>query len=236
MARAVDSWPHDPGAFTQGLVIHDGRLFESTGIAGVDGQSDVREVVLDTGRPGRRTILPDEQFGEGLAALGGRLYQLTWLSEAGHVYDPATLTRVGGFRYAGEGWGLAADGRNLYMSNGTDRVRVVDPADFRVRRTIAVTEGGIPVPALNEVEWIRGELWANVLETDLIARIEPATGHVVGWVDLARLLTSAEQADVAARGGVANGIAFDSAGNRVLVTGKHWPRLFALELLEVTGH
>ncbi|MEO8561660.1 MAG: glutaminyl-peptide cyclotransferase [bacterium] len=226
LARAVRRWPHDSVAFTQGLVVHDGRLLESTGI---EGHSGVREVEARTGRVLRRTDLPGSEFGEGIAVLGERMYQLTWKSGRGRVYDARTLAPIDSFAYEGEGWGLASDGVSLYLSDGTSRIRVIDAAGFRVLHTIQVTEGGRPVWALNELEWVRGELWANVYQTDLVARIDPVSGHVVGWIDLARLLSPEERSAVTARGGVANGIAYDSVAGAVLVTGKYWPYLVQLD-------
>jgi YVTN family beta-propeller protein len=226
-ARATASWPHDSAAYTQGLLVTDGRLLESTGIT---GQSTVREVDLETGRVLRAHALPRHHFGEGIAVVGDRLYQLTWKAGQGYVYDVASLTPVDSFAYRGEGWGLASDGTSLYMSDGGSDIRVLDPATRQVTRTIPVSEAGRRVHALNELEWIDGELWANVYQTDWIARIDPATGQVRRWLHVGRLLTDAERRRVQARQGVANGIAWDSARRRVLVTGKHWPRLFALAL------
>lgn len=225
--HVIRSWPHDTAAYTQGLAIYRGRLLESTGLL---GKSEVREVDVATGSVRRRVALPTTDFGEGIAAVSDRLYQLTWRGGRGHVYDPATLTPIDSFAYTGEGWGLATDGRILYMSDGTSRIRVVDPTEFRELRTIQVRERDSTVWMLNELEWVRGELWANVYETDLIARIDPTTGRVVGWIDVGNLLTSAQRQDVAKRGGVANGIAFDSVRNRLFVTGKRWPRLFEIDL------
>jgi len=225
--RVIHSWPHDTAAYTQGLAIYRGRLLESTGLL---GRSEVRDVDVSTGSVRRRVALLANEFGEGITVVDDRLYQLTWRGGRGHVYNPATLAPVDSFTYAGEGWGLTTDGRVLYMSDGTSRIRVVDPAGFRELRTIQVRERDSTVWMLNELEWVRGELWANVYETDLIARIDPTTGHVVGWIDLGHLLTSAERQDVTTRGGVANGIAFDSVRNRVYVTGKLWPRLFEIDV------
>ena len=224
-ARVIRSFPHDTAAYTQGLAFYRGHLLESTGRLAL---SDVREVELTTGRVRRRTALPATEFGEGIAVVGDRIYQLTWQGGRGHVYDAATLTPIDSFTYAAEGWGLATAGRTLYMSDGTSRIRVVDPAGFHEQRTIQVRERDSTVWMLNELEWVRGELWANVYETDLIARIDPGTGHIVGWIDVGNLLTATERADVARGGGVANGIAFDSVTNRVFVTGKLWPRLFEI--------
>lgn len=231
-ARVIRSLPHDTAAYTQGLAFYRGRLLESTGRL---GQSDVREVDVTTGSARRRVALAGTEFGEGITVVRDRLYQLTWRGGRGHVYDPATLTPIDSFAYAGEGWGLATDGRVLYMSDGTSRIRVMDPAGFRELRTIHVRERDSTVWMLNELEWVRGELWANVYQTDLIARIDPATGRVVGWIDVGNLLTAAERQDVTKRGGVANGIAFDAASNRLVVTGKLWPRLFEIEAAGIQG-
>jgi glutaminyl-peptide cyclotransferase len=229
--RVIHSWPHDTAAYTQGLAICRGQLLESTGLL---GRSEVRDVDVPTGSVRRKVTLPANEFGEGITAVGDRLYQLTWRGGRGHVYNPATLSPIDSFTYAGEGWGLTTDGRLLYMSDGTSRIRVVDPAGFHEQRTIQVRERDSTVWMLNELEWVRGELWANVYQTDLVARIDPTTGHVVGWIDLGNLLTAAERQDVTTRGGVANGIAFDSARNRVFVTGKLWPRLFEVDMGSVT--
>jgi glutaminyl-peptide cyclotransferase len=201
-------------------------LLESTGRL---GQSDVREVDAATGEVRRRIALPTTEFGEGIAVVRDRLYQLTWKGGRGHVYDAATLAPIDSFTYTGEGWGLATDGRVLYMSDGTSRIRVVDPTGFRELRRFQVRERDSTVWMLNELEWVRGELWANVYQTDLIARIDPATGQVVGWIDVGNLLTASERRDVTRRGGIANGIAFDSVGNRLFVTGKLWPRIFQID-------
>jgi glutamine cyclotransferase len=229
--RVIHSWPHDTAAYTQGLAIYRGRLLESTGLL---GKSDVREVDVATGSVRRRVAPPANEFGEGITVVGDRLYQLTWRGGRGNVYDPATLTPIDSFAYTGEGWGLATDGRLLYMSDGTSRIRVVDPTGFRELRTIQVRERDSTVWMLNELEWVRGELWANVYQTDLIARIDPTAGRVAGWIDLGHLLTAAQRQDVARRGGVANGIAFDSVRNRVFVTGKLWPGLFEVDVASVT--
>jgi glutaminyl-peptide cyclotransferase len=225
-ARIIHSWPHDTAAYTQGLAIYRGRLLESTGLL---GRSEVREVDATNGSVRRRVALPADEFGEGITPVGDRLYQLTWRGGRGHVYNPATLAPVDSFTYSGEGWGLTTDGRLLYMSDGTSRIRVVDPTGFRELRTLQVRERDSTVWMLNELEWVRGELWANVYETDFIARIDPTSGRVVGWIDLGNLLTAAERQDVSTRGGVANGIAFDPDRNRLLVTGKLWPRLFEID-------
>jgi len=224
--RVVARLPHDTTAFTQGLTAHRGRLLESTGL---EGHSGVREVEPATGRVLRRADLPSTEFGEGIAVLGERVYQLTWKSHRGHVLDARTFAPVDSFTYDGEGWGLTSDGALLYLSDGTSRIRVIDPNGYRVVRTIRVTEAEQPVHMLNELEWVRGELWANVYWTGLIARIDPSTGRIVGWIDVRRLLSESENERLEPRGGVANGIAYDSAGARVLVTGKYWPFVFQLD-------
>ena len=229
--RVVGSWRHDTSAYTQGLLVYRGRLLEGTGL---EGHSELREVNKLTGRVLRRTALPATSFGEGIAVVGGRLFELTWREGRGYVYDVATLAPVDSFRYEGEGWGLTTDGSNLYMSDGSNRLRVIDPKDFSTIRTLAVTEAGEPVWMLNELEYVHGEIWADVYQTDLVARIDVRTGHILGWIDVGKLLTVAERADVSARGGLANGNAFDSAQDVLLVTGKLWPRLFALDLKGVS--
>jgi glutamine cyclotransferase len=225
-ARVIRSWPHDTAAYTQGLAIHRGRLLESTGLL---GQSELRDVDVTTGTVRRRVPLVATEFGEGITLVGNRIYQLTWRGGRGHVYDATTLTPVDSFAYAGEGWGLATNGRLLYMSDGTSQIREIDPTGFHQLRRFRVTERDSAVWMLNELEWVRGELWANIYETDLIARIDPATGHVVGWIDVGNLLTAAQRHAVTTLGGLANGIAFDSVGNRLFLTGKLWPRLFEVD-------
>ncbi len=227
VARAIASWPHDTAAYTQGLFLQGSRVIESTGL---EGQSDLRDVDMKTGRVVSHHRLPVKEFGEGIAQVDNRIFQITWQGGRGHVYDAKSLAPVDSFSYSGEGWGLASDGKKLYMSDGTASIRIIDPSGFTQQSTIAVAEAGKPVPMLNELEWINGELWANIYQTSLIARISPASGQVLGWVDLGKLLTAQEQALVSARGGTANGIAYDSARKRILVTGKLWPRLFEIAL------
>lgn len=225
VARAVASWPHDTAAYTQGLMFEHGRLLESTGL---EGQSELRELERGTGRVLHRVNLPTDVFGEGLAAVGDSVYQLTWKKGRGYVYAAGTLALKDSVKYQGEGWGLASDGRQLWFSDGTSEIRVIDPTDFHEVRRLRVTESGQPVWMLNELEIVRGELWANIYETNWIARIDTTSGHVVGWIDVGSLLNAAERDAVAKRGGVANGIAYDSAKKAVLVTGKLWPRMFEI--------
>ncbi|HVE80041.1 MAG TPA: glutaminyl-peptide cyclotransferase, partial [Gemmatimonadaceae bacterium] len=226
-AAVVDSWPHDPEAFTQGLVYHGGHFFESTGL---EGKSTLRRTDPASGLVLRRVEVPAPHFAEGLALLGGELFQLTWKSHLAFVYDTATLRRTRSFRYDGEGWGLTTDGESLIMSDGTSRLRFLDPATGSVRRTVEVMDGGAPVAKLNELEWVKGEVYANIWETSQIARIDPASGRVRGWIDASGLLSAGEQ-----RGpvDVLNGIAYDPAADRLFVTGKLWPRVFQIALRRI---
>ena len=218
----IARYPHDPSAFTQGLTLHDGRLFESTGQY---GRSSVREVNIDSGRVERIVSNPRTYFGEGIAIMGDRVYQLTWLSGTGFVYDLESFEQLGSFEYEGEGWGLTHDGTHLIMSDGSSRLRFLDPADFSVVRTVDVVDGERPVTRLNELEFIRGEIWSNIWYDDRIARISPDSGEVIGWVDLTTLYPrSLRLAD-----DVLNGIAYDADTGRLLVTGKNWPTLFELQ-------
>jgi len=222
--EVVAGYPHDPSAFLQGLVWHDGGFYESTGL---NGQSTLRRVAFPSGDVTQRVPLSSQYFGEGLAMVGERLYQLTWQSRRGFIYDRATFEQVGTFAYDTEGWGLAYDGASLILSDGSDVLTYFDPASFQITRTLAVTLDGRPLRELNELEWIRGEVWANVWHTDMIVRIDPATGQVTGVLDLTGLLprelrTGGED--------VLNGIAYDPDGDRVFVSGKRWPLLFELRV------
>ncbi|MFL5350207.1 MAG: glutaminyl-peptide cyclotransferase [Hyalangium sp.] len=221
----VQRWPHDPKAFTEGLLYRDGRLYESTGL---NGSSDFREVDLETGQVLRSRELDQKYFGEGLALFGGKLYQLTWRSQVGFTYDAATFQPTGQFSYTGEGWGLTDDGTSLIMSDGTSTLRFLDPATLAVQRTLKVTDEGREVTQLNELEYVKGEIYANVWRTNLIARIDPVTGHVTGWVDLTGLLAPSERSG---NEDVLNGIAYDAATDRLWVTGKLWPRLFEIRVV-----
>nr|WP_199678712.1 glutaminyl-peptide cyclotransferase [Salinisphaera sp. LB1] len=219
-ARPLARLPHDRSAFTEGLLISRGVLYESTGDY---GHSDVRRVNLANGRILARHALPDRYFGEGLARFGNRLYQLTWKSGTGFVYDADTLRPIRRFHYAGEGWGLTRCGRQLVMSNGSATLQFVDPSDFSVRHRLPVTEHGRPVTHLNELETIDGLIWANVWLTDDIVRIDPLDGHVVDRIDASALADAMpESVDVL------NGIAYDARRDRVYITGKYWPVLFRI--------
>lgn len=222
--QVVRSYPHDPSAFTQGLFFSGGSLFETTGL---EGRSGIRRVELRTGRVLQQQALDARYFGEGATAIGGRLYQLTWRSQTAFVYDLRTFRQTGSFRYPGEGWGLTTDGRRLIMSDGTAQLRFLDPRTFAETGRVTVNDGGRPIVSLNELEFVNGEVFANVWQTDLVARIDPATGRVTGWINLAGLLTPAERS----RTDVLNGIAWDARTRRLYVTGKLWPRLYEIRLV-----
>lgn len=221
----VQTLPHNPDAFTEGLLYADGKLYESTGM---NGQSSLREEELTTGRVLREVDLPPEYFGEGLALLGGKLYQLTWRSHLGFIYDRASFRRVGDFTYTGEGWGLTTDGASLVMSDGTDRIRFLDPKTFAVRRWLPVRLRGRPIDQINELEWVDGCILANVWRTNQIIRIDPRTGAVDGVIDLSGLWPEDERPRTA---DVLNGIAYDAVNDRLFVTGKYWPHLYQIRLI-----
>ena len=220
----VKSWPHDRDAFTQGLVVYGGSLIEGTGL---NGHSTLREVQLETGRVLKQVTLSPEYFGEGVAVLGGQAFQLTWQSRKGFVYDVDTFQLQKEFKYDGEGWGLTTDGSSLILSDGTSQIRFIDPATSSVTRTIKVTLNGQPLERLNELEFIRGEIFANVWQTDEVVRIDPATGNVRGVIDFSGLLGPQDRS---ANTDVLNGIAYDAKNDRLFVTGKCWPRLFEVRL------
>jgi glutamine cyclotransferase len=222
--RVIASHPHDPGAFTQGLEFVDGRFYEGTGL---NGQSTIRIVAPTTGTVVKKQAIDYMYFGEGITLFGNKLYELTWQNGTTLVYDARTLQRTGEFHYSGEGWGLTHDPKQLIMSDGTASLRFLDPATFQESGRIYVRDGGRPIPELNELEYIDGEVWANVWKTNLIARINPTTGQVNSWVDLSGLLTQYEEQGV----DVLNGIAYDAAGKRIFVTGKKWPKLFEIQVV-----
>jgi glutaminyl-peptide cyclotransferase len=221
--RIVNVYPHDPEAFTQGLIFKAGFLFESTGL---NGRSSLRKVRLEDGVVVQEHRLADEHFAEGLTDWSGRLFQLTWQPNLGFVYDLETFTQVRTFRYAGEGWGLARDERRLVMSDGTPNLRFLDPETLAQTGELLVHHDGIPVPNLNELELVNGEIFANVWQTDYIVTVDRSSGRVTGRIDLGGLLSPAERAAT----DVMNGIAHDPAGGRLFVTGKLWPKLFEIRL------
>jgi glutaminyl-peptide cyclotransferase len=228
--QIVKIYPHDPYAFTQGLIYRDGYLYESTGI---EGRSTLRKVELESGRVVQQyTVLP-EYFAEGLTDWGSNLIQLTYQTQTGFVYERGTLTLKSSFPYSGEGWGLTHDARRLIMSDGTSSLRFLDPATFRETGRLAVRDRGRAVTDLNELEYVRGEIYANVWHTDRIARISPTTGDVVGWIDLANLLKPGDipRSSASVSEAVLNGIAYDAARDRLFVTGKMWPKLFEIKVV-----
>ena len=220
--EVVRAYPHDAEAFTQGLVFRDGALYESTGLK---GKSSLRRVALDTGRVLQRISLDRRYFAEGLAAWGPNLVQLTWDTNIGFVYDRASFRLLRTFTYAGEGWGLADDGRQLILSDGTPALRFLDPATLSEARRVTVRDAGVAVDDLNELEVVGDLVYANVWLTDRIAVIAPADGRVVAWLDLKGLAPAVSSADA-----VLNGIAYDAAAGRLFVTGKLWPRLFEIRV------
>lgn len=214
--------PHDPEAFTEGLFWLDGHLWESTGQA---GSSSIRKVELESGRVAAQVDIPRPYFGEGIAPWGDTILSLTWKDGIGFRWSRDGFRKLGRFRYAGEGWALTGDGTSLIQSDGTSVLRFVDPVTFKVRRRLKVTADGQPVDQLNELEYVDGEILANVWLTTRIARIDPETGHVIGWIDLSALAAQVTSDDV---DDVANGIAWDPATRRLFVTGKRWPWMFEI--------
>ncbi len=226
--KIVAEYPHDASSFTQGLLWHEGRLFESDGQYGA---SQVAEKELATGKKLNATAIPANEFGEGLALHSGSLWQLTWREGVLHRYDLA-LNPTGGLRYGGEGWGLTSDGSALIVSNGSSTLIWVDPAGPSVLRKVEVLDGNTAITKLNELEWVDGVVYANVWMTDRIARIDPATGKVTGWLDMAELKKKAGiTPEREAEGAVLNGIAYRADNQHLLITGKWWPKIYEIQLL-----
>ena len=223
--KVIHIFPHDAAAFTQGLFYNDGFLYEGTGL---NGRSSLRKVRLETGEVLAKVDLPGEFFGEGIALLRNEIVQLTWRSQTGFVYDAGNFRLLRRFTYPGEGWGLTTDGVDFFMSDGTAEIRVLSGSTLREKRRFKVHDGGAPVTQLNELEFVDGEMFANVWQTDRIARISPRTGKVVGWIDLTGLLSSVYKLG---DGAVLNGIAYDAAKKRLFVTGKLWPSVFEIQLV-----
>ncbi len=222
--EVVNTYPHDPGAFSQGLVIVDGQLYESTGLF---GQSTLRKVDLKTGQVQDMITLHERVFGEGLAVVDDALVQITWKNQVAYLYDLKTFKYQKARNYRGEGWGLTYDGKHLILSDGSERLRFINPKNFRVERRLKVTEGNRAISDLNELEYVKGEIYANVWHTDRIARISPETGKVLGWIDLTGLLKPGE---VTHKESVLNGIAYDAKTEKLYVTGKNWPKLFEIKI------
>ena len=225
VAQIVTRYPHDPRAFTQGLFIDRGALFESTGEL---GRSSVRQVDLASGKVLKSAAVPAPHFGEGIAPWQGQVLSLTWQGKVGFRWNRKTFKRLGTFRYDGEGWALTSTGRELVMSDGTDVLRFIDPRDFSVNHTLKVTVQGRPLRQINELEWVDGQILANIWQTDFAVRIDPVSGKVVGLIDLSRLH---QAAGTYGQNQVANGIAWDSARRKLYFTGKEWPALFEVKLV-----
>lgn len=223
--KIIRTYPHDPAAFTQGLVYHDGFFYEGTGL---NGRSQLRKVRVETGEAVQHVDLSAEYFGEGIAIVKNKVIQLTWQSHIGFVYNLSDFKLLRQFSYPGEGWGLTSRGNELFMSDGTAEIRVLDATTLKEKRRFTVRGGANPVDQLNELEFVEGELFANVWETDRIARISPQNGKVLGWIDLTGLLSAVyrRQSDA-----VLNGIAYDSIHKRLFVTGKLWPNIFEIQLM-----
>jgi len=223
--RIVREYPHDPTAFTQGLLYRDGRLYESTGL---HRQSTIREVRLEDGKVLRSVSIAPQYFGEGLVDWGPDLLSLTWQDGIGFRWNRADFRQKGQFRYSGEGWGLTHDGKSLIMSDGTSQLRYFDPATMKESKRLSVTYRGEPVERLNELEWVKGEIFANIWMGRRIARIDPGSGAVKGWIDLSGLVAENATGDPDA---VLNGIAYDARGDRLFVTGKNWAKLYEIDIV-----
>jgi glutamine cyclotransferase len=224
--RVIAEYPHDPEAFTQGLLLHDGKLYESTGL---NGRSSLRCNEFPGGKPCGRVDLPSQLFGEGLALAGGRLFQLTWQQHVALVYDLASFKKLSELPYTGEGWGLCHDGERFVMTDGSHRLFFRDPATFQVMSQVEVKLDGARLTHLNELECVGPDVYANVWGTDQIVRIEKSSGRVLAVVDASGLLSTAEKATLAP-GALLNGIAYDPSDGKFLVTGKLWPKMFRVEL------
>lgn len=223
--QVVHVYPHDPQAFTEGLEFRGGFLYESTGL---EGHSTLSKIKIETGQVVQQIRLDPAIFGEGITIINGRIVQLTYKTEIGYVYDQPTLKLQRTFSYRGEGWSLTNDGKQIYMDDGSAQIRVWDAATLAEQRRFTVHDGIAPVVRLNELEWVRGELWANIWQTTRIARISPADGKVLGWIDCAGLLSAAEAKGV----DVMNGIAYDPFSDRIFVTGKLWPKIFEIKVVD----
>jgi glutamine cyclotransferase len=227
--KIVHAFPHDSAAFTQGLAYRGGFLYEGTGLKGA---SSLRKVRLETGEVLKRIDLAPDLFGEGITFYQDKIIQLTWLSQVGFVYDANDFRLLRRFSYKGEGWGLATDGaphsNELFMSDGSSEIRILDAAALAEKRRFTVRDGDKPIDQLNELEYVEGEIFANVWQTDRIARISPQTGKVLGWIDLTGLLSPMYRRDA---GALLNGIAYDATHKRLFVTGKLWPTVFEIRIV-----
>ncbi len=215
--------PHDTGAFTQGLAFDNGDLYESTGQY---GSSSLRKLDPQSGKVLKKALVDAAYFAEGMVVVGGKAYQLTWQGGIGFIYDVQSFRQLRTFSYFGEGWGLTFDGEHLIMSDGTSNLRILDRDSLLIRRMLTVTDNGAPVKNLNELEVVKGEIWANIWQTDSIARINPQTGSVIGWIDCSGLLTPEERSNA----DVLNGIAYDAKRDVLLLTGKNWSKMFEVRV------
>ena len=223
--KVVNTYPHDRNAFTEGLVFEDGVLYEGTGLR---GYSNLRRVKLETGEILQICELPPQFFGEGVTVYGNKIIQLTWQSHIGFIYDKYSFKLLQEFNYPDEGWGIAHDGKHLIMSDGTATLHFLDPETFEEISQIEVSANNTPVTRINELEYIQGEIYANIWQTERIARIDPLTGQVIGWIDLKGILSPGDDSETV---DVLNGIAYDLKNSRLFVTGKFWPKLFEIELI-----
>jgi glutaminyl-peptide cyclotransferase len=222
--NVINMFPHDAKAFTQGLLYHNGYLYESTGLK---GKSSLRKVDIKSGKILKEIKLDQKYFAEGITIHEGKIYQLTWLSNIAFVYDLSSFKLLNKFSYDGEGWGITSDGKNLLMSNGTTVINCIDPEHFKAVRKINVHEGDTTINNINELEYIHGEIWANIFMENVIVRISPQTGEVLGWVDLSKLY---DLLPINCTVDVLNGIAYDQDSDRIFVTGKFWPKIFEIKL------
>lgn len=220
--KVVKTYPHDPNAFTQGLIFLDGFLYEGTGL---NGRSGLRKVNLETGKVLQQKPIEEQYFGEGITDWGNELVQITWQNGVGFVYDRATFQRKKQFKYGGEGWGITHDSTRLIMSDGSPVLRFLDPVTQAETGRIVVLDGRRPIANLNELEYVNGEIWANVWQTFRIARISPQTGQVLGWIDFSGIMKESTDVDVM------NGIAYDAKRDRLFVTGKLWPKIFEVKIV-----
>ena len=224
-ATVIKTYPHDPKAFTQGLEFFDGHLYESTGRT---GQSTLREYLLESGKVLRKVNLPENEFGEGLTIFDGKIYQLTWLSKKGFIYDQRTFKKMGEFPISSEGWGPTHDDASLILSDGSNQLKFIDPVNFTPTRTLEVYAGSEAVTKLNELEYLHGQIWANIWHDSRIARIDSQSGQVLSWIELAPLVNKEQREGE----DVLNGIAYDATADRLVVTGKNWPELIEIKVSE----
>jgi glutamine cyclotransferase len=227
--RIVRSYPHDVQAFTEGLFYRNGSLYESTGL---EGRSSIRRVELATGKVIQQRSLDARYFGEGIVAAGDKLFQLTWKDQKGFIYGLSSFARIGEFTYRGEGWGLTRTDKHVVMSDGTSELRLLDPVTMKEVRRLQVTDAGQPVMLLNELEYVRGEILANVFQTDYIARIDPSSGKLLGWIDLSGLSGVPHGRGNPGEPDVLNGIAYDADGTRLFVTGKLWDKIYEVKVVD----